>query len=73
MSVERDWDESCSVQMAVRANVVESTALISIGKESIEPAAVTEDILPTVAEMTPGIVWKRAVSLVTCKGVATPF
>jgi len=57
MSVERGWDESCSVQMAVRANVVESTALISIGKESIVPAAVTEDILPTVAEMTPGIVW----------------
>src|SRR2546426_874089 len=57
MRVERGWDESCSVQMAVRANVVASTALISTGKESIVPAAVADDVLPIVAEMTPGILW----------------
>jgi hypothetical protein len=57
MRVESDWDEFCSFQMAVRANVVESTALISIGKESIVPASVAEDLLPTVAEITPGIFW----------------
>jgi len=57
MRDERGWEESWAVQMAVRANVTESTALISIGKERIAPAAVAEDVLPTVAEMTPGILW----------------
>src|SRR5579863_482324 len=63
-----DCDESCVVQIAVRANESASTALNSNGLLSTPPPSLTSAVYPTEVEITPGIWLYCAVTLLKSAG-----